>query len=87
MMISDTTQMPVLPFSLRAIYEQSQDKQVLTEFLYPLIDYFNWWRVTRDVDGDGLVAAIHNWETGLDASPAYDPAFNVYITDVNKTSW
>jgi hypothetical protein len=37
--------------------------------------------VTRDVDGDGLVAAIHNWETGLDASPAYDPAFNVYITD------
>lgn len=85
-MISDTTQMPVLPFSLRAIYEQSQDKQVLTEFLYPLIDYFNWWRVTRDVDGDGLVAAIHNWE-GLDASPAYDPAFNVYITDVNKTSW
>jgi len=84
---TDTTQMPVLPFSLRAIYEQSQDKQVLTEFLYPLIDYFNWWRVTRDVDGDGLVAAIHNWETGLDASPAYDPAFNVYITDVNKTSW
>jgi len=79
--------MPVLPFSLRAIYEQSQDKQVLTEFLYPLIEYFNWWRQTRDVDDDGLVAAIHNWETGLDASPAYDPAFNVYITDVNKTSW
>ena len=23
----------------------------------------------------------------MDASPAYDPAFNVYVTDVNETSW
>ena len=37
---SDTTQMPVLPFSLRSIYEQSKSKAVLKEFLYPLIDYF-----------------------------------------------
>ena len=26
-------------------------------------------------------------ETGLDASPAYDPAFHVYVTDVNESSW
>lgn len=37
---SDTTQMPVLPFSLRAIYDKSKSKTVLKEFLYPLIDYF-----------------------------------------------
>jgi hypothetical protein len=24
---------------------------------------------------------------GLDASPAYDPAFHVYVTEVNQTSW
>lgn len=70
---TDTTQMPVLPFSLKAIYEKSKlNKVVLKEFLYPLVNYQSWWRNARDL-GDGLVIAIHNWETGLDASPAYDP--------------
>ena len=26
-------------------------------------------------------------ETGMDASPAYDPAFHVHVTDVNQSSW
>jgi hypothetical protein len=101
--------MPVLPYSLRSIYQASGSKKHLSEFLYPLVDYFKWWRNTRD-SGDGLVTAIHNWETGklisvslmilyhsltcsctalagLDASPAYDPAFHVYVTEVNQTSW
>jgi hypothetical protein len=77
--------MPVLPYSLRSIYNASQDKEILSEFLYPLINYFKWWRNTRD-KGDGLVIAIHNWETGMDASPAYDPAFHTYVTEVNETS-
>jgi hypothetical protein len=82
---TDTTQMPVLPFSLKSIYEKSKNKLVLKEFLYPLINYMAWWRNTRDL-GDGLVIAIHNWETGLDASPAYDPAYHVYITQLNETA-
>jgi hypothetical protein len=83
---TDITQMPVLPYSLRAIYEKSgRNKQILSEFLNPLVNYFTWWRSERDL-GDGLVVAIHNWETGLDASPAYDPAFHVYVTEVNETS-
>jgi hypothetical protein len=83
---SDITQMPVLPYSLKAIYEASGNTDHITEFLPPLVKYFQWWRATRD-DGDGLVAAIHNWETGMDASPAYDPAFGVYVTEVNETSF
>lgn len=55
--------MPVLPYSLRAIYKASGDKDHLKEFLYPLVNYFKWWRSTRDA-GDGLITAIHNWETG-----------------------
>jgi hypothetical protein len=55
--------MPVLPYSLRSIYQASGDKEHLKEFLYPLVEYFKWWRNTRDA-GDGLVTAIHNWETG-----------------------
>jgi hypothetical protein len=82
---TDITQMPVLPFSLRAIYQASGSRAILKEFVYPLINYFKWWRNTRD-KGDGLVVIIHNWESGLDASPAYDPAFHTYVTDVNQTS-
>ena len=56
----DITQMPVLPYSLRAMYEHSQDKALVREFLPALIRYFDWWRATRDL-GDGLIVAIHNW--------------------------
>jgi hypothetical protein len=33
------------------------------------------------------VTVIHNWESGLDASPAYDPAFHVYVTELNDESF
>jgi len=84
--VTDTTQMPVLPYSLRAMYNQTKDKALLKEFLPPLVNYFDWWRSARDL-GDGLVVVIHNWESGLDASPAYDPAFHVYVTELNQTSF
>ncbi len=83
---NDITQMPVLPYSLRAIYNKTHDKEVLQEFLHPLVNYFQWWRDVRDT-GDGLVYVIHNWESGLDASPAYDPAFHLYITELNETAY
>lgn len=87
---TDTTQMPVLPWSLQRIYERSgKDKRVLEEFLLPIVDYFDWWREERDegVDNDGLVTIVHGWESGLDASPALDPAYKVYVTEVNQTSF
>lgn len=39
--------------------------------------YFNWWKENRDVDGNGLVTILHPWESGIDLSPAYDPALGV----------
>ena len=57
---ADITQMPVLPYSLRAMYQHSKDKSIIEEFLPSLVRYFDWWRNTRDL-GDGLVVAIHNW--------------------------
>lgn len=89
---SDITQMPVLPYSLRAIVNKVKEesgmvkaKLIAKEFLYSLVNYFKWWRNTRDL-GDGLVVIIHNWESGLDASPAYDPAFHTYITSLNDSA-
>ena len=63
--------------SLRAIYEQTNDTQLLREFVPKLIRYFNWWKENRDVDGNGLVTILHPWESGIDLSPAYDPALGV----------
>lgn len=39
------------------------------------------------VSQDGLVTVIHGWESGLDASPAYDEAYGVYVTKVNQSSY
>jgi hypothetical protein len=83
---NDITQMPVLPYSLRSMYNVTKDTAIIKEFLYPLVDFFQWWRNKRDL-GDGLVVVLHNWESGIDASPAYDPAFHVYVTELNETSW
>ena len=35
--------------------------------------YLDFWRTHRDLDGNGLVSILHPWESGLDASPLYDP--------------
>ncbi|MBN2152018.1 MAG: hypothetical protein JW839_11260 [Candidatus Lokiarchaeota archaeon] len=81
---TDITQMPMLPFSLRAIWNATKDVALLKEFLPPLVAYFDWWENTRDPDGDGLVSIVHPWESGIDASPVYDPALGVKEQDRGK---
>jgi hypothetical protein len=63
--------------SLRAIFEQSNDVELLKEIVPKLVKYFDWWKGTRDIDKTGLVTIIHPWESGIDLSPAYDPALGV----------
>jgi hypothetical protein len=36
--------------------------------------WHRWWIRARDPQGTGLVAVLHNWETGSDNSPAWDAA-------------
>eukprot|EP01120_Amphizonella_sp_Union-15-10_P015997 TRINITY_DN8322_c0_g1_i2.p1 TRINITY_DN8322_c0_g1~~TRINITY_DN8322_c0_g1_i2.p1 ORF type:complete len:465 (-),score=75.46 TRINITY_DN8322_c0_g1_i2:20-1414(-) len=81
----DLTQMPVLPFSLRAIWNKTKDSSLLKEFLPKLVDYFQWWSNTRETDNDGLVLILHPWESGMDASPVYDLSFG--ITNPNPDFW
>jgi hypothetical protein len=50
---------------------------ILKEMVPKLVRYFNWWKDNRDVDGNGLVTILHPWESGIDLSPAYDPALGV----------
>jgi hypothetical protein len=70
---TDITQMPMLPISLKRIYEATNcNKTILEEFLVKVIEYHGWWSLYRQPDHDGLVVIIHPWESGLDASPMYD---------------
>lgn len=74
---TDITQMPMLAYSIRAIWKATEDVELLKEFVPKLVHYFEWWENERDPDGDGLVSIIHPWESGIDASPLYDPAWDV----------
>lgn len=81
---TDITQMPMLAYSLRAIWEATGDVALLQEVVPRLAAYLDWWLATRDPDRDGLVSIIHGWESGIDASPIYDPAYGVKENDRGK---
>jgi hypothetical protein len=56
---NDITQMPVLPYSLRSIFNVTKDTALLKEFLYPLVSYFDWWRAVRDTGNDAVFILVH----------------------------
>ncbi len=73
---TDLTQMPMLAYSVRAIWEATQDRDLLREFVPEVAKFLEWWQ-SRDHDRDGLVSILHPWESGMDASPSYDPVFRL----------
>ena len=81
---TDITQLPMLGYSLRGIWDATKDVSLLKEFVPKLIHYLQWWNVERDPDQDGLISIIHPWESGLDASPLYDPAHGLSQPDFKQ---
>ena len=73
---TDITQMPMLAYSVRAIWQATHEKSLLEEFVPKIVKFLEWWQ-HRDHDDDGLVSIIHPWESGIDASPTYDPVFHL----------
>jgi glycogen debranching enzyme len=75
---SGITQPPVAAIAARQIFETAADKAMAhrrCKALYPkLLASHRWWAKARDPDNTGLVAILHNWETGMDNSPAWDAA-------------
>jgi glycogen debranching enzyme len=66
------TQPPLIAFTALEIYQTAPDLGFL-QTLYPkLCAYHDWFERRRDPDGDHLVAMIHPWESGWDASPRWD---------------
>lgn len=77
------SQMPVAAWNLEAIYRATGDKAVVRELLPKLAKYHRWWRTRQERDpATGRILSscpsiLHGWESGLDASPSYDEAYNV----------
>ncbi|MGV9173680.1 MAG: MGH1-like glycoside hydrolase domain-containing protein, partial [Promethearchaeia archaeon] len=45
---TDITQMPMLAYSVRAMWNATNDESLLKEFVPKLIKYFEWWENERD---------------------------------------
>jgi glycogen debranching enzyme len=70
---SGLTQPPVLASAIRALHEASPDARFLEEVL-PGVDAWHVWLLReRDLDGSGLVAILHPWESA-DNAPRFDRA-------------
>ena len=70
------TQPPVIGFVLERLYDISEDKENILQFIKLQIDkvYNNhvYFYSKRDINDDGLVYIYHNWESGTDNSPLWD---------------
>ncbi len=77
---SGLTQPPVFATALRFVWEALPDDacrehRARAARLYrAAMAWHRWWIAARDPEGTGLVAVLHNWETGSDNSPAWDAA-------------
>ena len=75
---SGITQPPVAAIAARRILDEAKDRtlaEARARALYPkLLAWHRWWAAARDPEGAGLVAILHNWETGMDNSPVWDTA-------------
>lgn len=78
---SGITQPPVFALALKVIAERAgPEHQTRIGRLYrAALAYHRWWAKARDPLGTGLVAVLHNWETGRDNSPEWDHPFRLVL--------
>jgi glycogen debranching enzyme len=76
---SGITQPPVAAIAAKWMFDAAQDRSLAEaqlRTLFPkLLAWHRWWAAARDPDGSGLVSILHNWESGMDNSPAWDGPF------------
>lgn len=66
------TQPPLIAVAAWLVHQAQSDTALLTALYPALTAYHAWFDRRRDPDGDHLVALIHPWESGWDASPRWD---------------
>jgi glycogen debranching enzyme len=77
---SGITQPPVFGTALRFVWDtmpadsRRTHGERVARLYRAVATWHHWWNVARDPGQTGLVAVLHNWETGSDNSPAWDTA-------------
>ena len=77
---SGLTQPPVFATALRFVWGAMPDesrrahRERVASLHGAALASHRWWMSARDPGRTGLVAVLHNWETGSDNSPAWDAA-------------
>jgi glycogen debranching enzyme len=74
---SGITQPPVFGYALAFVAARAGTAQEerIGRLYRAAIANLRWWRRARDPEALGLVAVLHNWETGRDNSPEWDRPF------------
>lgn len=85
--ISSSIQPPVLAVALERVYRATGDDAFLARCLPPTIAFYRWLAATRDPDGDGLIAIIQPDESGVDASPKFDPLMRYPKDNRELVAW
>lgn len=68
---SGITQPPLLTTIIRRIHRRKPIGDFIAEVFSALLAWHRWLHTARDVDGSGLAAMIHPWESGTDDSPRW----------------
>lgn len=79
-------------WAVERIFEVTQDTAFVKEMYPKLVDYYNWWFVDRDRDGNGIVEfgstdgtlVAAKWESGMDNAVRFD---DTKIHPVNDHAW
>ena len=80
--LSDCIQPPLLAEAVAAAAEGPEGAEFLDEVLPRVVRYYDWLRVNRDPDGDGLIATLQPDESGLDHTPKYDAYLGITSTSL-----
>ncbi|MBL8589056.1 MAG: neutral trehalase, partial [Methylobacteriaceae bacterium] len=74
---SGITQPPVFALALAFLARRAGDAHQprLAKLYRQALAYHRWFATARDPERTGLVATLHNWETGRDNSPEWDAPF------------
>jgi glycogen debranching enzyme len=71
------TQPPLIAIAALEVYKRDPNTEILSTLYHPLKTYHDWFDRRRDPENDHLVAIIHPWESGWDASQRWDDFMDV----------
>ena len=87
---SHITQPPLLAQAVAAVFEKTRDAKFLSQIITPMQKYYDWLNAERSeqVSGDGLVAIIHPWESGMDLLPIWDHIHHIqHLLGIRTGRW